>query len=87
MPTICCSWDRWINKCATTVQIRQSRDGQRDWMGVERQPSNQTFAWPNARMHCAQKAVGERGGSTNHSIFWRFNKQYSLRTVSPRRSR
>jgi Protein of unknown function (DUF1566) len=40
----------------------------------ERQPSNQTFAWPNARLHCAQKAVGERGG-------WRlpeFNELASL---------
>ena len=33
----------------------------------ERQPSNQTFAWPNARLHCAQKAVKET---------WRISNQW-----------
>jgi hypothetical protein len=28
----------------------------------ERSPSDQTMAWPNARLFCAQKVVGERGG-------------------------
>src|SRR4030095_1330601 len=40
----------------------------------ERSPSTQTLAWPNARLFCAQKAVGGRGG-------WRlpaFNELASL---------
>jgi hypothetical protein len=40
----------------------------------ERRPSDQTFAWPNARLFCAQKGVGGRGG-------WRlpaFNELASL---------
>jgi hypothetical protein len=28
----------------------------------ERSPSKQALAWPNARLFCAQKAVGGRGG-------------------------
>jgi len=28
----------------------------------ERQPSNQNVAWSNARLACAQKSVGGRGG-------------------------
>lgn len=40
----------------------------------ERSPSTDTFAWENARLYCAQKAVGGRGG-------WRlpaFNELASL---------
>ena len=79
MPTICCSWDRRINNARRRFKLLSDfkdkavldRETGLVW---ERQPSNQTFAWPNARLFCAQKAVGERGG-------WRlpaFNELASL---------
>jgi Protein of unknown function (DUF1566) len=40
----------------------------------ERQPSNQSYAWPNARLFCAQKSVGGRGG-------WRLPAFYELASL------
>jgi len=40
----------------------------------ERQPSNNTFQWPNARLICAQKGVGGRGG-------WRLPSFYELASL------
>jgi Protein of unknown function (DUF1566) len=40
----------------------------------ERQPSNLTFKWPNARLFCAQKGVGGRGG-------WRLPAFYELASL------
>ena len=67
MPTIGCSWDRRINNARRRFKLLSDfndkavldRETGLVW---ERQPSNQVFAWPKARLLCAQKAVGERGG-------------------------
>ena len=40
----------------------------------ERQPSNLTFQWSNARLLCAQKGVGGRGG-------WRLPAFYELASL------
>jgi Protein of unknown function (DUF1566) len=40
----------------------------------ERQPANRTFAWSNARLFCAQKGVGGRGG-------WRLPAFYELSSL------
>src|SRR5918994_4488613 len=79
MPTLCCSWDRRINNARRRFKVLSDfndkavldRETGLVW---ERQPTNQTFSWPNARLLCAQKAVGGRGG-------WRlpaFNELASL---------
>jgi hypothetical protein len=79
MPTVCCSWDRRINNARRRFRVLSDfndhavldRETGLVW---ERQPTNETFAWPNARLRCAQKAVGARGG-------WRlpaFNELASL---------
>ena len=77
MPTICCSWDRRINNARRRFKLLSDfkdnavLDRERlAWCGSA-SPSNQTFAWPNARLHCAQKTVGERGG-------WRLPELASL---------
>jgi len=83
MPTICCSWERRINNARRRFKLLSDfkdnavldRETGLVW---ERQPGNQTFAWPNARLHCAQKAVGERGG-------WRlpaFNERFRQISLS-----
>ena len=56
MPTICCSWDRRINNAQRRFKLLSDfsdkavldRETGLVW---ERQPSNQTFAWPNARLN------------------------------------
>jgi hypothetical protein len=40
----------------------------------EKQPSNNALAWPNARLFCAQKGVGGRGG-------WRLPSFYELASL------
>jgi hypothetical protein len=79
MPTGCCSWDRKISNGRRRFKVLHDfndeavldRETGLIW---ELQPSNQTFQWSNARLRCAQLAVGGRGG-------WRlpaFNELASL---------
>ena len=68
MPTICCSWDRWINNAQRRFKLLSDFSGKavmdrETGLVWERQPSNQTFAWPNTVL---QKAVGERGDRRNN---------------------
>src|SRR5215471_2536543 len=73
------TWDKRINNGAQGFGVLNAfnneavldRETGRVW---ERSPSTQTLAWSNARLFCAQKAVGGRGG-------WRlpaFNELASL---------
>ncbi|MEO8257048.1 MAG: DUF1566 domain-containing protein [Acidobacteriota bacterium] len=71
------SWDRRIDNARFQV-LREFDDAavldRETGLVWERQPSTQTLAWPNARLSCAQKGVGGRGG-------WRlpaFNELSSL---------
>jgi hypothetical protein len=63
----CCSWHRRINKAQDRFEVLQAFNDEavldrETGLVWERQPSNQFVAWPNARLICAQKAVGGRGG-------------------------
>jgi hypothetical protein len=73
------SWDRRIDKAQRRFKLLNEfnteavldKETRLVW---ERKPSNNVVAWPNARLLCAQKAVGGRGG-------WRlptFNELASL---------
>ncbi len=79
MADICCSWDRRIDSAPRRFKLLSDfndkavldRETGLVW---EREPAKKTVAWPNARLICAQKAVGNRGG-------WRlpaFNELASL---------
>jgi len=71
------SWDRRIENARFHV-LREFNDeavlDRETGLVWERQPSTQTFAWPNARLFCAQKAVGGRGG-------WRLPAFYELASL------
>jgi hypothetical protein len=59
------SWDRKIGKGRFQVLQEFNKEAVLDretGLVWERSPSMQTMAWPNARLFCAQKAVGGRGG-------------------------
>jgi hypothetical protein len=59
------SWDRRINNARFQVLQEFNNEAVLDReTGVvwERSPSTQPMAWSNARLFCAQKAVGGRGG-------------------------
>ena len=67
MSTSCCSWDKKINDAQRRFQVLSDFNDKavldkETGLVWEREPAIQTFAWPNARLLCAQKAVGERGG-------------------------
>jgi Protein of unknown function (DUF1566) len=74
-----CNWDRRIDKAQRRFKVLHEFDDEavldkETGLVWERAPSIQTVAWPNARLLCAQKAVGGRGG-------WRlpaFNELASL---------
>ena len=79
MPTISCSWDRRINSAPRRFKLLSDFNDKvvldkETGLVWEREPIDKKVAWPNARLLCAQKAVGERGG-------WRlpaFNELASL---------
>ena len=59
------SWDRRIDHARFQI-LREFNDeavlDRETGLVWERQPSTQILAWPNARLFCAQKGVGGRGG-------------------------
>jgi hypothetical protein len=73
------SWDRRIDVVQQRFQVLNEFNDEavldrETGLVWERSPSTQTLAWSNARLFCAQKAVGGRGG-------WRlpaFNELASL---------
>ena len=73
------SWDRRINSPKRRFKVLNEFNSEsvldkETGLVWERSPSKQAVAWPNARLLCAQKAVGGRGG-------WRlptFNELASL---------
>jgi len=75
----CCSWDRRIDNARRRFQLLKEFNNEavldrETGLVWERRPSTASVAWPNARLLCAQKAVGGRGG-------WRlpaFNELASL---------
>jgi hypothetical protein len=79
MATAGCIWDKRIDNAQRRFKLLNDFNDEavldrETGLVWERQPSNQTFAWSNARLLCAQKAVGGRGG-------WRlpaFNELASL---------
>ena len=67
MPAICCSWDRRIKNARRRFKVLSDFDGKavldrETGLVWERAPNKETVAWSTARLLCAQKAVGERGG-------------------------
>lgn len=73
------SWDRRIDNAQTRFQVLTEFDNEavldrETGLVWERSPSTNVVPWPNARLMCAQKATGGRGG-------WRlpaFNELASL---------
>jgi hypothetical protein len=73
------SWDRRIDKAQRRFKLLKEFNTEavldkETGLVWERKPSKNVVAWPNARLMCAQKAVGGRGG-------WRlpaFNELASL---------
>jgi len=73
------TWDKRINNVAQRFRVLNAFNNEavldrETGLVWERSPSTQTLAWSNARLFCAQKAVGGRGG-------WRlpaFNELASL---------
>jgi hypothetical protein len=62
-----CSWDKRIDDAKSRFQVlTQFNDeavlDKETGLVWERRPSTKLFPWPNARLLCAQKAVGKRGG-------------------------
>jgi hypothetical protein len=62
----CCSWDRRIDNARRFQLLKEfsneavlDRETGLVW---ERRPSTASVAWLNARLLCAQKAVGGRAG-------------------------
>jgi hypothetical protein len=67
MPTGSCSWDRKIKSAKQRFKILTEFNSEavldrETGLVWERTPSTASMAWPNARLLCAQKAVGGRGG-------------------------
>jgi hypothetical protein len=67
MPTGNCSWDRRINSAQQRFKVLTEFNSEavldrETGLVWERRPSTNAMAWPNARLFCAQKAVGGRGG-------------------------
>jgi hypothetical protein len=67
MPTGSCSWDRRINSAQQRFKLLAEFNNEavldrETGLVWERRPSTNPMAWPNARLFCAQKAVGGRGG-------------------------
>ena len=65
--TECCSWHRRIDTVQDRFEVLAAFNSEavldhETGLVWERQPSTQLVAWPNARLICAQKAVGGRGG-------------------------
>src|SRR5687768_1954846 len=73
------TWNRRIDNVTRRFRVLNEFNGEaildrETGLVWERRPSAQTVAWPNARLLCAQKSVGGRGG-------WRlpaFNELASL---------
>jgi hypothetical protein len=62
-----CSWNRRINNAQQRFKLLSEFNNEavldrETGLVWERRPSMQPMAWPNARLFCAQKAVGGRGG-------------------------
>jgi hypothetical protein len=67
MPTTNCSWDRRIDNAQQRFKLLGEFNNEavldrETGLVWERRPSTQPMPWPNARLFCAQKAVGGRGG-------------------------
>ncbi|MDK2742216.1 MAG: DUF1566 domain-containing protein [Nitrospira sp. BO4] len=67
MPTGSCSWDRKIKSAKQRFKILTEFNNEvvldrETGLVWERRPSKDSMAWSNARLFCAQKAVGGRGG-------------------------
>ena len=67
MPTGSCSWNRKIKSAKQRFKILTEFDSeavldQETGLVWERRPSTESMAWSTARLFCAQKAVGGRGG-------------------------
>jgi len=63
----CCGWHRRIDTIQQRFEVLRAFNSEavldhETGLVWERQPSNQLVAWPNARLMCARKAVGGRGG-------------------------
>lgn len=77
--TQCCSWHKKIQDVSFRFELLKDFDDEavldketcRVW---ERRPSAETKPWPNARLSCAQKSVGGRGG-------WRLPSFYELASL------
>jgi hypothetical protein len=73
------NWDRKINNALERFRVLSAFNNEvvldrETGLVWERSPSTQAVLWPNARLSCAQKAIGGRGG-------WRlptFNELTSL---------
>ena len=62
-----CSWDRRIDDAQIRFQVLNEFNDEavldkETGLVWERKPSVNPVPWPNARLLCAQKAVGRRGG-------------------------
>ncbi len=62
-----CSWDRRIDDVEDRFRVLTALNSEavldrETGLVWELSPSTETLAWPNARLFCAQKAVGGRGG-------------------------
>ena len=67
MPTGSCSWDRRINSAQQRFKVLTEFNSEavldrETGLVWERRPSTDGMAWSMARLVCAQKAVGGRGG-------------------------
>jgi hypothetical protein len=67
MATGSCSWDRRINSAQQRFKVLTEFNSEavldrETGLVWERRPSMDAMVWSNARMFCAQKAVGGRGG-------------------------
>src|SRR5262245_18973181 len=80
------TWDKTINNVAQRFRVLNAFNNEavldrETGLVWERSPSTQTLAWSNARLFCAQKAVGGRGGwrlpAFNELATFRCKNQFS----------
>lgn len=75
--TQCCSWHKKIQDVSFRFELLKDFDDEavldkEICLVWERRPSTETKPWPNARLSCAQKAVGGGvDGAFRHFRSWR----------------